>query len=277
MAMSIVYTVWDGQIVSENRGGVERDYVPDPQGSTIALVDGSHNITDVWTYWPYGELSHSGASSTPFTFLGTLGYFFEIGSLFYVRARCLRSDLTRWLSVDRLWPRQLAYGYVNGTPVALSDPSGLCAFTSEKMSCCAEQAGIAGAIGAVLRAGAGCLACILGCIAGCLLSWELCAGLFFSCLGWAAECCGAAVISALEAAAWVGVGVFVTCMMSSTQCCPTPPPDCDGVCMGTRRGVEHYCCLRRCQAGGYDPVCDGPKPPRKVASGPGIRGCAIAA
>src|SRR5579862_8924767 len=78
MAMSVVYTVWDGQIVSENRGGVERDYVPDPLGNTIALVDSNHAITDTWTYWPFGELQrHGGTSTTALTFIGTLGYFVD--------------------------------------------------------------------------------------------------------------------------------------------------------------------------------------------------------
>jgi hypothetical protein len=41
------YTVIDGEIVHENRGGVERDYVPDPLGSTVALLDSArtHAIT----------------------------------------------------------------------------------------------------------------------------------------------------------------------------------------------------------------------------------------
>ncbi len=32
-----------------------RDYVPDLQGSTIAVLDSVHNTTDSWPYWPFGE------------------------------------------------------------------------------------------------------------------------------------------------------------------------------------------------------------------------------
>ncbi len=39
MALKVRYTVVNGQVLSENRGGVVRDYVPDPLGSTVALLD----------------------------------------------------------------------------------------------------------------------------------------------------------------------------------------------------------------------------------------------
>ena len=47
------YTTLDGEIVYENRGGVERDYVPDALGSTVALLDSAQAKTDTFTYWPY--------------------------------------------------------------------------------------------------------------------------------------------------------------------------------------------------------------------------------
>ena len=56
MPMKFRYTVIDGEVVSENRGGVERDYVPDPLGSTVALLDNTQTKTDTFTYWPYGEV-----------------------------------------------------------------------------------------------------------------------------------------------------------------------------------------------------------------------------
>ena len=54
MAMRVAYTVLDGEIISENRGGVERDYVPDPLGSTVALLDNTQAQTDTFTTWPLG-------------------------------------------------------------------------------------------------------------------------------------------------------------------------------------------------------------------------------
>ena len=127
MAMSVVYATINGQIVSENRGGVISYYAPDNLGSTVALLDATGTVTDTFTYWPYGEIqSHVGSSVTPFTFCGTLGYYTDVlGSQIYVRARYLWQALTRWLTQDPLWPRDYAYVYASSNPVAYSDPSGL--------------------------------------------------------------------------------------------------------------------------------------------------------
>ncbi len=129
MAMSVTYTNFGGRIVHESRNGVEREYVGDPLGSTVALRDSSFNVTDTWEYWPYGEVAaRSGSNPTPFTFVGMLGYYKDIlDKLMYVRARYLRTDLGRWLTVDPLWPMQKAYAYVGNRPVAEIDPSGLVA------------------------------------------------------------------------------------------------------------------------------------------------------
>ena len=55
-----------------------------------------------------------------------LGYFQDIASkLSYVRARFLRTDLARWLTVDPLWPSQPSYTYVVDQPTVYTDPTGL--------------------------------------------------------------------------------------------------------------------------------------------------------
>jgi RHS repeat-associated protein len=105
---------------------VRRDYLPDPLGNTIALLDTDHAVTDTWSYWPYGEVqAHSGPSTTALTFLGTLGYCVDFLNQLYVRARHLRADLARWLELDRYWPGQPAFQYACANPVNYSDPSGL--------------------------------------------------------------------------------------------------------------------------------------------------------
>lgn len=126
MAASVVYSTWGGQIVHENRGGVERDYVPDALGNTIALVDENQNITDTWEYWPYGEVkSHTGPSTTPFTFVGTLGYYKDsISNLTYIRARFYRTFIGQWMTVDQIWPRERAYEYSRNQPTTVADPFG---------------------------------------------------------------------------------------------------------------------------------------------------------
>jgi RHS repeat-associated protein len=126
MAMSVTYTNFAGRVVSETRGGVEKHYQRDTLGSTAALVDNSGNVTDRFEYWPYGEISQrTGTTPTPFTFVGTLGYFKDIlDKMFYVRARYLRPDLARWQTVDPLWPKEQAYCYVMSSPSFLVDPTG---------------------------------------------------------------------------------------------------------------------------------------------------------
>ena len=63
MALAVRYTVIDGVIVHEDRGGVGKNYIPDTLGSTAKLADTS--VTDTYEYWPYGELkSHTGSSTT---------------------------------------------------------------------------------------------------------------------------------------------------------------------------------------------------------------------
>ena len=126
MAMSVVYTTINGQIVHENRGGVEAFYTPDTLGSTVALLSTTGSVTDTYTYQPYGEIvSHVGSSVTPFTFVGTFGYYLDIlGSQIYVRARYLRQALTRWQTIDPLWPFEGAYNYCMANPIVKIDPIG---------------------------------------------------------------------------------------------------------------------------------------------------------
>ena len=127
MAASVVYSNFCGMIVSETRGGVSHDYIPDTLGSTMALIDENGDVSDTFEYWPYGEvMERTGTTPTPFTFVGTLGYFRDIlDKMFYVRARYLRPDLARWQTVDPLWPVERAYGYANQDPVLETDILGL--------------------------------------------------------------------------------------------------------------------------------------------------------
>jgi RHS repeat-associated protein len=142
MPMSVVYTTFAGAVVREDRGGTVRDYGRDTLGSTAALYDESGNKTDEWEYWPYGEVrSHAGTSTTPFTFVGTLGYFMDAATRYYVRARSYRADLGRWTTVDPLWPDESAYGYVGGMPTMVVDPSGKASVPPVYGNYCGPQSG----------------------------------------------------------------------------------------------------------------------------------------
>ncbi|MFN8139550.1 MAG: RHS repeat-associated core domain-containing protein [Fimbriimonadales bacterium] len=125
---TVRYTVANGEIIAEKRGGVRRSYVPDPLGSTIALLDNTQTKTDTFSYWPYGEVqSRTGTTATPFQFVGTLGYYRDATDRMYVRARYLRPNMGRWQTVDPLWPRLelRPYAYAENAPPTLRDKTGL--------------------------------------------------------------------------------------------------------------------------------------------------------
>jgi RHS repeat-associated protein len=123
---TVQYLTIDGEIISEIRGGVVSDYVPDPLGSIRKILNSSGAVTDSYDYWPYGELrQHTGSSQTPLQFVGSRGYYTDPGTnRVYVRARVLRPDRTGWMQLDRYWPRLKAYSYGASNPTSLRDASG---------------------------------------------------------------------------------------------------------------------------------------------------------
>src|ERR1051325_5544301 len=46
-----------GNVISQNRGGVESQYHFDPQGSTLALTDDNQQVTDTYAYSAFGEVT----------------------------------------------------------------------------------------------------------------------------------------------------------------------------------------------------------------------------
>src|SRR2546423_15053394 len=128
MAMKVRYTVVNGEILSENRGGVVRDYVPDPLGSTVALLDNTQTQTDTFSYWPYGEeRTRTGTTPTPFRFGGARGYYRDSSARTYVRARHLDSTRGRWFTADPLARRSRAWGvypYASNAPTVRTDRTG---------------------------------------------------------------------------------------------------------------------------------------------------------
>ena len=126
------YLILDGEVLAETRGGADRDYLPDPIGSVVALLDSNQARTDEFAYWPYGEERvRTGTTPTPFRFVGTLGYRRDDAARTYVRARVLRPGLALWQTVDPLWPREKAYTYVDGGPTVWTDSSGMAGCSRE--------------------------------------------------------------------------------------------------------------------------------------------------
>ena len=126
MLMSVVYTTVNGRLVEENRNGVVTRYVPDTLGNVSKTADVNGNIASETTYWPFGEVrTQVGTNPSPWGFCGVWGYLQDAAARLYVRARYLRTDVGRWLTVDPFWPGEPAYGYARNAPTKKVDPSGL--------------------------------------------------------------------------------------------------------------------------------------------------------
>ena len=126
---TVRYTTVNGEIISEKRNGVRSLYVPDPLGSTVALLDNTQTKTDTFEYWPYGEVRiRTGTTATPFQFVGTLGYHQDSSGRTYVRARTLNTAQGRWMTEDPIgfdgddWN---LYRYASNSPSGKIDYSGL--------------------------------------------------------------------------------------------------------------------------------------------------------
>ena len=127
---TVRYTVIDGEVIAEKRGGVRRQYVPDPLGSTVALLDSTQAQTDTFAYWPYGEeFSRTGSTTaTPFRYVGQLGYYQDGANRSYVRSRYLKQGTGLWLTQDPLGlgsGDSNFYRYIFNDPISSTDRTGL--------------------------------------------------------------------------------------------------------------------------------------------------------
>jgi RHS repeat-associated protein len=138
ISMAVCYCNFAGALVGEDRGGTASNYLSDPLGSCIGTTNSSGTSISTSDYWPYGELaSSSGANSSPWSFVGLLGYFKDTTIRMYVRARHFRADYGTWMSVDALWPTESAYGYANCQPQLVTDPLGtVCTGSASAVLCC---------------------------------------------------------------------------------------------------------------------------------------------
>lgn len=108
-------------------------YHYDYRGSTVALTDGSGNVTDRIEYSAYGLTTYrTGTNDTPFLFNGRYGVQTDSNGLLYMRARYYNSYLCRFISSDPIgFSGGLNfYAYADGNPISLIDPFGLSALDS---------------------------------------------------------------------------------------------------------------------------------------------------
>jgi RHS repeat-associated protein len=123
------YTLAQGQLLAQQRGGAGSYYLHDAQGNVRTLTDGTGSISDAYTYTSFGELrERQGTSENPYQYTGQR--FDTLTGLYDLRARSYDPAVGRFLSRDT-WPINVAnpvelnrYGYTANNPVNASDPSG---------------------------------------------------------------------------------------------------------------------------------------------------------
>ena len=116
-----------GNLISQNRGGVESQYHFDAIGSTLALTDGNQQLTDTYAYTAFGESSEqSGLTQNPIRFIGQQGsYHSDPSGVYAVRYRLLLPMRSVWLSADPTHSYAFTrYAYVDNMPLRSVDPSG---------------------------------------------------------------------------------------------------------------------------------------------------------
>ena len=116
-------------LYGDNGSGLQVHHF-DPRGSTVAITGSTGTVTDRVVYGDYGEIvSRTGTTATPFLFNGAYGVQTDSNGLYFMRARYYSAETRRFINADPLgfgggnnW-----FAFVNGEPVDLIDPFGLCA------------------------------------------------------------------------------------------------------------------------------------------------------
>ncbi len=122
------YVYANGMLLYGDTGDGLQVYHSDSRGSTVAITDGSGNVTDRVVYGDYGEIvSRTGTTATPFFFNGAHGVQTDSNGLCYMRARYYSPETRRFLNADPIGfgGGMNLYGYCGGDPVNGMDPFGL--------------------------------------------------------------------------------------------------------------------------------------------------------
>ena len=136
---TVKYVYGAGALISQESSDGTGYYHYDLRGSTVALTDETGTITDRYQYDVYGQVSHTeGDSTTPFLYNGRDGVMTDGNGLLYMRARYYSPELKRFINADVLQGKigdsdtLNRYAYVEGNPVSMVDPFGLCAEPGSK-------------------------------------------------------------------------------------------------------------------------------------------------
>jgi RHS repeat-associated protein len=127
MAMKKRFYTMNSQMMAYDEGGVTKDFLTDHLGSITAEINQAQTRTYDTRYSAYGRNNWSTGTGCGFGWVGSYGYretgLFHMSH--YVRARHYSYLTGGWSTVDPLWPRESAYGYVSGRTSSKRDPSGL--------------------------------------------------------------------------------------------------------------------------------------------------------
>ena len=115
----------DGQPISKISSGTITWIHHDQLGSTRLLTDNTGTTTGTYTYDPYGNTTtHTGTATTNLQYAGQ--YTDPETGLQYLRARYYDPETAQFLTRDPLRSiTRSPYGYVDGDPLNVVDPSGL--------------------------------------------------------------------------------------------------------------------------------------------------------
>jgi RHS repeat-associated protein len=119
-----------GNVISQNRGGVECQFHCDGLGSTLAETDANQQLAGTQSYSAFGDtIEQPEGAIAPFGFVGRRGYYTIYNAdTIIIRRRYYHAKSSRWMSLDPLGivnQHVNLYDYALNSPITLADPSGL--------------------------------------------------------------------------------------------------------------------------------------------------------
>jgi RHS repeat-associated protein len=124
------YVYGIGLISATDGSGNQTYFLHDGLGSTVALTDGSGNVTATYAYDAFGAVrSQTGGATNPWQFTGQ--QLDADSSLYFLRARYYDPSTGRFLGRDPLSASLNPYSYADNNPVNATDPSGMVATSGD--------------------------------------------------------------------------------------------------------------------------------------------------